>query len=116
MNNLLAEDIITPDFIRNELMITRTQLLTGSSAVRDAEVNAQNAELALDTAFDMAYLTAEGSVEDRKAKARQVTAEARTAAYIANAEWNRVKLKMRHLESSLVALQSVLKSVQADGA
>jgi len=63
-----------------------------------------------------AFLNAEGNIEERKAQARLVTKELRDTAAIARAAHGRVKLKVKQLDSSLMAHMAVLKSVMAEGA
>lgn len=107
---------MTPDELRGEILKVRADLLRGPDAVRDLEVQAEQADLEADRQFDMALLSADGSVEEKKAKARMAAFDARQDAVIPRAAYNRAKAKVRQLETELMALQSVLKSVQAEGA
>lgn len=107
---------MTPDEVRELMFQVRNDLRRAPDAVRDAELAAEEAELAADKAFDVALLKAEGNVEERKAQARIAAGEARANAVIARAAFNRAKLKTRALESELMMLQSVLKSIQLEGA
>lgn len=77
---------------------------------------AENAEGDYEAAYDRAFLNSSGNIEERKAQARLVTIELRDAASIARAAHGRVKLKVRQLDSSLMAHMAVLKSVMAEGA
>lgn len=107
---------MTPEELRAEILKVRAELLRAPGAVRDLEVEAELAELEAEKALDVAFLSAEGSVEERKAKARTQTVELREAIIVPRAAYNRARLKVRQLESELVALQSVLKSAQLEGA
>jgi hypothetical protein len=107
---------MTPDEIRAEILKVRAELHRGPDAVRDAEIPAELADLDADVAFDRALLTATGSVEEKKATARLAADSLRRDAVVSRAAYNRVKVKVRQLETEMFALQSVLKSIQAEGA
>ena len=107
---------MTPDEIRTEIFKVRAELLRAPNAIRDLEVAAETCDLDADKLFDLALLESTGPVEERKAKARLACADARADAVIARASYNRAKTKLRQLEVELMALQSVLKSVQMEGA
>ena len=106
----------TPDEVVDDIRKTRGELLRGSSAIYDAETAAELAELAAQKAEDLAFINGEGSVELRKAAARLAAEEATTEAVIARAGHNRVKTKIRGLESALVSLQAELKWMKEEGA
>ena len=106
----------TPDEVVDDIRTTRAELLRGSSAIYDAETAAELAELAAQHREDVIFLETEGSVEARKAAARVGAEEATTAAVIARAALNRVKTKIRGLESALVSLQAELKWMKEEGA
>lgn len=110
------DDPRTPDHVLNEIRQTRTDLLRGSSALYDAEVAAETAELDAQKIEDVAFLAAEGAVEARKASARIDSADAALNAAVARAQHNRVKAKIRALESALVSLQAELKWMKEEGA
>lgn len=107
---------MTPEEIRTELLKVRADLMRGPDAVRDLEIQAEMADLEAERAFDIALLSAEGSVEEKKAQARLAAADIRKDAVIPRAAYNRAKSKIRALETEQMALQSVLKSIQAEGA
>jgi hypothetical protein len=104
------------DEIRELMFQIRLELRRAPDAVRDAELDAERADLEADRVFDSALLAAVGNVEERKAQARLAAADARAAAVIARAVFNRAKTKLRALETEMMMLQSVLKSVQLEGA
>ena len=106
----------TPEHVVEDIRQTRAELLRGSSAIYDAETAAELAELAAQKAEDLAFINAEGSVELKKAAARLAAAEDAEAAVIARAGLNRVKTKIRGLESALVSLQAELKWLVSEGA
>lgn len=111
---------MTPDDLRTEIMKVRADLLRGPDAVRTAEVQAEQSEIAAEKAFDVEFLTPgldpKETVEAKKARARLASVEAREEAVIARAAYNRAKTKVRQLETELFALQAVLKSIQIEGA
>lgn len=105
---------MTPDQVRAQISAYLVEQSRGPQAHYDAELAAERAEDVYQSAFDRAYLTAEGSIEDRKAIARLATLDLRDAMEIARAEFGRVKLKIRQLDASLMATQSLLKSMMAE--
>jgi hypothetical protein len=106
----------TPDDVLTELRWTRTELMKGSDALKEAELNAERAEEAAQLAFDKVLMTAEGSIPDKQALARAASTEERDVAFIARAEYNRVKSKIRGWETSLVSYQAELKWMRDEGA
>lgn len=107
---------MTPDEIRTIILGLTREQARGPDAHYDAELAAETAEGDYEAAYDQAFLNAEGNIEERKAQARLVTQELRDTASIARAAHGRVKLKMKQLDSSLMAHMAVLKSVMAEGA
>jgi hypothetical protein len=107
---------MTPDEIRTIILGLTREQARGPDAHYDAELAAETAEGDYEAAYDQAFLNAEGNIEERKAQARLVTQELRDTAAIARAAHGRVKLKVKQLDSSLMAHMAVLKSVMAEGA
>jgi hypothetical protein len=107
---------MTPDEIRLTILGFNRQQAKGPDAHYEAELAAERAEDEYDSKYDRAFLDADGNIEERKAQARLVTREAREAAFVARAAHNRVKLKIKQLDSSVMAHMAVLKSVMAEGA
>lgn len=106
----------TPDLVAEEIRATRNELQKGSDALYAAELKAERAEDVAQLAFDKVLLTAEGSIPEKQAQARLESQEERDRAFIARAEFNRVKTKIRVLETSLMTLQSELKWLRDEGA
>ena len=106
----------TPDDLLAEIAQLRNELMRGSAALYEAELKAERAEDAAQLALDAAYLNAEGNIEDRKSVARGASASEQDAAFVARAELNRIKSKIKALESSLMSLQSELKWAREAGA
>jgi hypothetical protein len=109
-------ELRTPDDVRQEISRNLSEGKRGPDANYDAELKAERAEAAYEAALDTALLAATGTVDERKAQSRLAAQTEQDAAFIARAEHNRVKLKIRQLDNSTVALQSVLKSIQNEGA
>jgi hypothetical protein len=108
---------MTPDDIRATILGLSREQAKGPEAHYEAELAAERAEDEYDAKYDRAFLDADGNnIEERKAQARLVTREARETAFVARAAHNRVKLKMKQLDSSVMAHMAVLKSVMAEGA
>lgn len=106
----------SPDDLLLAIAQTRQELLRGSDALYESELAAERAEDAAQTAFNAVLLTAEGSIPVKEAQAHEATVEERDEAFIARASYNRVRTKIRALESSLVSLQAELKWAREAGA
>lgn len=107
---------MNPELIREQITDYLRQLRKAPEAHYNAELKKEQAQLDYQKAFDVAFLMCEGNIEERKATARQKAAEAQQALALAEAEFNRIKLKTRQLEQSVMASQSLLRSIQAEGA
>jgi len=107
---------VTPEDIRLELAQVGRELSKAADAIQVLEVAAERAELQAQSDMDKTYLTAEGSIEDRKAVAREKALLSRDAAFVARAGYNRARAKAKHLELSQMRLMATLKSIQAEGA
>lgn len=107
---------LTPDDVVRLIRETRAELLRGSDYLQEAELAAERAEDAAQLAFDKVLMQVDGSVPEKQAQARVASAEERDKAFIARATFNRVKAKIRALESSLVSLQSELRWMKDSGA
>lgn len=106
----------TPDDVLTEIRDTRAELTRGSAFLYDSELKAERAEDAAQLAFDSALMTAEGSIPEKQALARLASVKERDEAFVARAEFNRVKAKIRALESALMSLQAELKWMKEEGA
>lgn len=107
---------VTPEEVRNQITEFLLQLRKAPGAHYEAELKRENAQLAFQRAFDGAFLGAEGNIEERKALARSAADSLQWELSLAEAEFNRIKLKTRQLEQSVMASQSLLRSIQAEGA
>lgn len=107
---------MTPDEIRQEIVGVIRKLQQAPDRVRDLEVQASADALKYDTEYAKAFLSAEGAEYLRKARATLAAEEFKAAANVSKAEYSRGKLLAEQLESQKTGLQSVLKSIQAEGA
>lgn len=107
---------MTPEDIRFELTQVGRELYKAANAIELLEVDAERAELMAQSEMDKVYLTAEGSIEDRKALAREKAREARDKAVITRASYNRARAKAKGLELQQMRLMATLKSIMAEGA
>lgn len=107
---------ITPDDVLDQIRQTRFDLLRGPDIVHEAELAADRAQEAYQTAFDKALMTADGTIPQREAAARAASAAEHDAAFVAKAAFNRGKSKLRTLEAALVSLQAELKHLREEGA
>ena len=107
---------VSPEAIREQITTFLLQLAKAPDAHYQAELKKEQAALDYQKTYDVAFLSATGNIEERKAVARQHAAEAQWLLSTADAEFNRIRLKTRQLEQSVMASQSLLRSIQAEGA
>lgn len=86
----------------------------GVPALYDTEHNLAQREHELDTVEAKAFLNAEGSVAERNARARLAAADARLERDLAKAQVSRVKMKLRLIESEIMAAATMSKLIQAE--
>jgi hypothetical protein len=86
----------------------------GATALFDAEKSLAEAEYELDTIEAKAFISAEGSVADRQAIARLKSAQVRLERDLRKAELNRIKVKVKSIETALMALATQAKLMQAE--
>jgi len=95
--------LLTPQELTRTLSELTQENFKGVSAVFDAEIKLADAEMALDLAEQRAFLATDGSVAHKTAVAKLESVEQRHARDIARAQLNRVKLKLRAVESAIMA-------------
>lgn len=86
----------------------------GVEALYEAEIELAETERALDKSESQAFLEAQGTVADRQALAKLESADTRFERDIARAKVNRVKTKLRGLESEIMAHGTMAKIMQAE--
>lgn len=104
--------IETPMDVIAELASIRAQSEKGIAVLADAEIRLVGAELMADRAEALALLDAQGTVVDRQAVAKLASQEQREIAALARAEVNRIKLKLKHLSESMMAVQTSARMVE----
>lgn len=101
------------DILKELAELTRTSA-KGVEALYDAETALAEAENALDTMEAKAFLESQGTVADRQALARLEAAQARLDRDLARASVNRIKTKMRVIDSAIMAHATMSKLLQAE--
>ena len=86
----------------------------GVEALYEAETNLAGMELDLDKTEASAFISAAGSIAERTAIAKLESAEARFQRDIAKAQVNRVRTKLRTIESAIMAQATMSKLLQAE--
>lgn len=86
----------------------------GAEALYAAEVKLAEAEHELDTVEQRAFIAATGTVADRTALARLESADVRLQRDLRKAEANRVRMKIKGLESALMAVATQAKLVATE--
>jgi NADPH-dependent 7-cyano-7-deazaguanine reductase QueF-like protein len=86
----------------------------GVEALFTAEQELAEAEHELDLVESRAFLSADGSVAERQAKAKIESAQARLTRDLARAGVSRIKMKLRGIESQMMSLATMAKLQQAE--
>ena len=103
-----------PSRIITELAELTAMNRKGVEALFEAEEELARAENALDTVEAKAFLDESGSVAERTAKAKLVSADARLERDLARARVSRIKTKLRTIESEIMAQATMSKIMQAE--
>ena len=86
----------------------------GVEALYEAEIGLARAEADLDKTEANAFISAAGSVAERQAKAKLECSEVRFARDVAKAQVNRIRMKLRTIESEIMAQATMSKILQAE--
>jgi hypothetical protein len=86
----------------------------GVDALFEAEQELAEKENALDRVESQAFLDAQGTVADRQALARLEAADARFERDLSKAKVNRIRTKLRVIESAIMANATMSKIMQAE--
>ena len=86
----------------------------GVDALFEAESELAQREHDLDLVEAQAFLSAEGTVADRQALGRLEAADARLQRDLAKAKVNRVRTKLKVIESEIMAQATMSKMMQAE--
>ena len=86
----------------------------GSTALFEAEKALAEAEYDLDLAEQKAYIKASGTVRDREAIAKLESADLRLQRDLRRAELNRIRVKVKSLETATILLTTSAKLIQQE--
>lgn len=87
---------------------------SGVEALYEAENELAEKEHELDLAENKAFIAAQGTVADRQALARLESAQSRFERDLSRAKVNRIKMKLKVLESQIMANATMSKLIQAE--
>lgn len=105
---------MTPLEIQKNLAELTQENSRGHEALYAAEVALAEAEHELDLIEQKAFIRHQGTVADRQANARLEAADARLQRDLRKAEATRIKMKIRAIESALMASATQAKLIQAE--
>lgn len=106
--------MITPAQISQQLTELVSENYRGVTAVFEAESKLAHAEYDLDTKEQTEFIKANGSVAERSAVAKLESGQLRLQRDLARAELNRVKLKLKAVESALMASATQAKLLMVE--
>jgi hypothetical protein len=104
----------TPLTVVAELSHIRAEVQKGISVLYDCECKLADAENAYERELQLAFINAQGTVADRTAISRLQASEKRLAADLAKAEWNRVKAKLKALETAQMGIQTSARLMETE--
>ena len=104
----------TPTGIIQELYRIRAEVQKGISVLYDCECKLADAENAYERELQLAFINAQGTVADRTAISRLQASEKRLQADLAKAEWNRVKAKLKALETAQMGIQTSARLMETE--
>jgi hypothetical protein len=105
---------VNPLEIQHQLAELIAENQRGATALFESEKALAEADYELDLIEQKAFLRAEGTVRDREALARLESADARLRRDLRKAEHQRIKIKIRAIETGLMALATQAKLIQAE--
>jgi NADPH-dependent 7-cyano-7-deazaguanine reductase QueF-like protein len=105
---------MTPLEIQKQLAELTAENSRGFEALYQAEVALAQAEHDLDLIEQKAFIKHQGTVADRQAVARLEAAEARLQRDLRKAEATRIRMKIKAIESALMASATQAKLIQAE--
>ncbi len=105
---------MTPLQIIQELQTLTAASNQGVNALYEAETELAQANHDLDTTENKAFIMASGTVADRQAQARLASADSRLQRDLAQAKVNRIKMKLKVIESEIMANATMSKLLQAE--
>lgn len=103
-----------PSEIARQIAELTAENSKGYEALYAADVELAEAEHTLDTVEAKAFIRAQGTVADRQALARLESSQARLDRDLAKAKANRIKTKIKAIESALMASATQAKLMQSE--
>jgi len=100
--------------IAQELHRISDEAARGVAVLYDSEIKLADAENAVEKAYALAFINCQGTVEDRKQIATLQSADAKLAAQLARAEYNRVKTKLKQLELAQMSVQTQSRLMETE--
>jgi hypothetical protein len=104
----------TPIGIIHELHRIKVEVQKGIGVLYDTECKLADAENAYERELQLAFINAQGTVADRTAISRLQASEKRLQADLAKAEWNRVKAKLKALETAQMGIQTSARLMETE--
>jgi hypothetical protein len=105
---------VTASKIVQELAELTAMNRKGVEALYEAEVVLARAESDLDKAEAGAFISGSGSVAEKQAQAKLACSELRFERDLAKASVNRIRMKLRTIESEIMAQATMSKILQAE--
>lgn len=105
---------MNPSEIAREIAQLTAENNRGADVLYEAEVELANAEHELDLVEQRAFIKAEGTVADRTAIARLEAADARLQRDLAKAKANRIRTKIKALETAIMASATQAKLLSSE--
>jgi NADPH-dependent 7-cyano-7-deazaguanine reductase QueF-like protein len=105
---------MTPLEIQKQLAELTAENSKGYEALYQAEVALAQAEHDLDTVEQKAFIRHQGTVADSQANARLESAQNRLQRDLRRAEMNRIKMKIKALETAIMASATQAKLIQSE--
>jgi len=105
---------VTASKIVQELAELTAMNRKGVEALYEAEIGLARAEADLDKAEAGAFISGAGSVAERQAHAKLACSELRFDRDLAKAQVNRIRMKLRTIESEIMAQATMSKIMQAE--
>jgi Tfp pilus assembly protein PilX len=100
-----------PSELIQELASLTAENRKGVEALYAAEVALAEAEHELDTIEQKAFIKAQGTVADRQSLSKLEAAEARLQRDLRKAEANRIRMKIKTLETAIMAVATQAKLI-----
>jgi hypothetical protein len=105
---------VTPQDIARQIAELILENDKGSTALFESERALAEAEYELDLIEQKAFIKAQGTVRDREALSRLEAADARLRRDLRKAEHQRIRVKIKSIETALMALGTQTKLMQAE--